>query len=63
MKQICYKLTWKGLCMAGRWQTHWHTALQQSSCRGEAALLELEWLKKTNTGEFWTQAIQYQNLA
>jgi len=38
--------------MAGRWQTHWHTALQQSSGRGEAASLELEQFeKKTNTGE------------
>lgn len=45
-KHNCYELTWKGLCMAGRWRTHWHTALLQSSCRGEAASLELEQFKR-----------------
>lgn len=35
--------------MAGRWRTHWHTALLQSSCRGEAASLELEQFKRKTT--------------
>lgn len=61
-KCVCYELTWKGLCRVGRWQTHWHTALLQSSCRGEGALLELEqFKKKTSTSELWTWAVQYQN--
>lgn len=51
-KHICYELTWKGLCMVGRWRTRSHTALLQNSCRGEAALLELEqFKKKTGRGE------------